>query len=293
MTIRPLSGQKSLISKDGTKIGYLQYGNNGLGVLLVQGTMGSVENFRELAEELSATFTVYVVERRGRGISGPTGTNYNIDREVEDLEAIMHETGAENVFGLSSGAIISLEAARKLSLIKKLAIFEPPFFTSETLPKKLVERYRAEISQGKTADALVTAMQAGQFGPPVMKYIPRWLLVAFVNKIMSAEDKAGSGNYISMRNQAPIIQNDFQIVEEMCDKLSTFEKITPRVLLLSGTKSPMYLRHAIDELAKLLPRATRIDLPGLGHSAAWNYDKQRNPDGAPKVVAEKLRDFFM
>ena len=142
MTIKHPSPPQSenVISKDGTNIGYLKYGDNGPGILLVQGTMGSVENFRELAENLADTFTVYVVERRGRGISGPTGTRYGIDREVEDLEVVLDKTKAEGVFGLSSGAIISLEAARRLSSIKKLAIFEPPLFTSATLPRKLLDR---------------------------------------------------------------------------------------------------------------------------------------------------------
>ncbi|HSX00110.1 MAG TPA: alpha/beta fold hydrolase [Patescibacteria group bacterium] len=289
----PPPQSESVTSKDGTKIGYLKYGDGSSGILLVQGTMGSVENFRELAENLADTFIVYAVERRGRGISGPTGTEYGIGREVEDLEAVLNKTKAENVFGLSSGAIISLEAARRLSSIKKLAIFEPPLLTSATLPRKLLDRYRSEIHEDKTAAALVTAMQAGQFGPPIMKYMPRWLLVAFVNKIMAAEEKAGSGNYISMRKMAPIIQNDFQLVEEMCDKMSSFGGISSEMLLLSGTKSPAYLRTATDSLAKLLPHATRIDLPNLGHSAAWNFDKQRNPDGAPNIVAEKLRNFFV
>ncbi|HWY79290.1 MAG TPA: alpha/beta fold hydrolase [Candidatus Sulfotelmatobacter sp.] len=280
-----------VISRDGTKIGYRQYGK-GKGLVLVQGTMGSIENFRQLAEELANEFTVYVAERRGRGISGSTGKNYSIRTEVEDLDALLVRTGAHYVYGLSSGAIISLQAALKLPSIKRLAVFEPPLFINNTFPKELVDRYENEIAEGKVAAALVSAMLAGQFGPPAMKFMPRWLLIAFTKKILSAEEKEGSGAYIPMKDIASTLHNDFQIVEAMNEKLQTFKDIKVKLLLLSGDKSPTYLQTAVAGLAKLLPQAEYIILPGLGHSASWNFDKQRNPDGDPKVVAEKLRYFF-
>jgi hypothetical protein len=52
------------------------------------------------------------------------------------------------------------------------------------------------------------------------------------------------------------------------------------------------LKHDLDALEKVLPRVTRIELPGLGHAAALNYDKQRNRGGKPELVAQALRRFF-
>jgi pimeloyl-ACP methyl ester carboxylesterase len=282
----------STTSKDGTSIGYQKYGQ-GQGLALVQGSMGSVENFRELAQALADTFTVYVIERRGRGISGPTGDNYSIQKEVEDLDAVLKETSAHYVFGLSSGAIISLQAAMQLPSIQKLAIFEPPLFMNGTYPKTKIDLYRKEIAAGETAGALVTAMQAGQFGPSAMRFMPYWLLKVFVKRIMAAEEKASSGNYISMRDIAPTLQNDFRIVEEMNEKVDSFKTLQTPLLLLNGDKSPAYLQVSVNTLAKLLPHAKHVVLPGLSHAAPWNYDKQRNPEGKPSIVAEKLRLFFL
>jgi hypothetical protein len=59
----------SVVSQDGTPIGYRQYGH-GPGLVLEQGGMGSAHNFHQLAGLLSDTFTVYVPDRRGRGLSG-------------------------------------------------------------------------------------------------------------------------------------------------------------------------------------------------------------------------------
>src|SRR5438552_18471475 len=78
-------------SKDGTSIGYRQFGH-GPGVALVHGTMSSAHNHLQLAEALADAFTVYVPDRRGRGLSGPHGKDYSIQKEVEDLDALLTQT---------------------------------------------------------------------------------------------------------------------------------------------------------------------------------------------------------
>jgi len=77
-----------VISKDGTKIGYRQLGN-GAGLLLVHGGMMSSQNFMKLGEFLSSKFTVYIPDRRGRGLSGAHGDNYSLLAESNDLLAII------------------------------------------------------------------------------------------------------------------------------------------------------------------------------------------------------------
>jgi len=276
-----------LTSKDGTKIGYRQYGQ-GPGLVLVQGTMGTAHNFMQLAEALADNFTVYVPDRRGRGLSGPTGNQYNIQKEVEDLEATLAKTGTHYVFGLSSGAIISLQTALTLPTIHKLVIFEPPLFVNGTVPSELIERYEREMSQGKAAAALITGMKAGQFGPPLFNAMPRWLLESLTNMMMKSEEKTESNGYVPMRQLASTLHNDFQLVSEMSDKLQSFRAVETEVLLLGGSKSPSYLKVALDHLEKVLPSAKRIELAGLDHAAAWNRDR----GGKPEPVAKELIRFF-
>ena len=109
-------------SKDGTKIGYRQYGH-GPGVVIVHGAMSSSLNHTQLAEALASNFTVYVVDRRGRGLSGAYGSDYHINNDVEDLEAVLTKTGAPYVFGVSSGALILLQTMLVSSAIQKAVIF--------------------------------------------------------------------------------------------------------------------------------------------------------------------------
>ena len=276
-----------LTSKDGTSIGYRQYGH-GPGIVLVQGTMGTAHNFMQLAEALAADFTVYVPDRRGRGLSGPTGNEYNIQKEVEDLDAILAKTDTHYVFGLSSGAIISLQAAITKPAIRKLAIFEPPLFANGTAPTNLIARYEKEMADGKVAAALITGMKAGQFGPPIFNAMPHGLLEALINLMMKSEEKKGSNGYVPMRQLASTLHNDFQIVNEMSDKLESFNAVHAEVLLLGGSKSPAYLKVALDHLEKVLSHNKRIEFPRLGHAAAWNTDR----GGQPEVVAQALQRFF-
>jgi pimeloyl-ACP methyl ester carboxylesterase len=275
-----------VISKDGTRIGYRQFGQ-GPGVVLIQGTMGTAHNFMQLAEALADRFTVYVPDRRGRGMSKSGGNDYSVQKEVEDLEALLVKTGARSVFGLSSGALIALQAALTLPEIQKVAVFEPPLFINGA-PTDLIRRYEREMADGKVAAALITAMQAAQFGPPIFNLIPRWLLERFVSMGMAQEEKKGAGEYLTMRQLAPTLRNDFQVIVEMSGKAERFTPITTELLLMGGSKSPTYLRTALDALEQALPHARRVELAGLDHSAAWNSDK----GGQPQVVAQELRRFF-
>ena len=85
-----------------------------------------------------------------------------------------------------------------------------------------------------------------------------------------------------------MLHYDFQLVVEMSGKLESFRNVDTEVLLLGGSKSPAYLKVALDALEKVLPRVTRVELPGLDHAASWNTDR----GGQPGPMAQALRRFF-
>ena len=277
----------SLTSKDGTTIGYRQLGH-GPAVVVLHGTMSSAHNHRQLAEALADAFTVYVPDRRGRGLSGPYGEDHRIQKDVEDLDALLTETGAHNVLGVSTGGIICLQAALTLSAIHKAAIYEPPLFSNDSTPTAVLTRFDKEMAQGKVAAALVTAMKGSQMGPPIFNLMPRWLLERLTNVAMAQEDKKAKGDYVPMRALAPTLHHDFQLVVEKSGKLESFRAVPAEVLLLGGSKSPAYLKAALDALEKTLPHVKRIEFPGLNHAASWNTDR----GGKPEPVARELRRLF-
>ncbi len=101
----------SVTSADGTSIGYRMIGK-GPGLILIQGAMGTATNYDELARSLAASFTVYLPDRRGRGMS-PLAYDpaHTVRRDIEDLSSLVEYGGATFIFGLSSGAMIALAAA--------------------------------------------------------------------------------------------------------------------------------------------------------------------------------------
>ena len=66
----PAINTGSVTSRDGTLIGYRQLGD-GTEVVLLHGAGQSSANLLALARALMDCFTVYVPDRRGRGMNGP------------------------------------------------------------------------------------------------------------------------------------------------------------------------------------------------------------------------------
>ena len=118
--------QKTL-SRDGTPIAFDRTGS-GPALVLVDGALcyRSQGPSGSMASQLAKYFTVYTYDRRGRGDSG-NGPSYAIERELEDLEALLREAGgAAFVYGVSSGAALALEAGHRGLPITRLVLYEAP-----------------------------------------------------------------------------------------------------------------------------------------------------------------------
>jgi pimeloyl-ACP methyl ester carboxylesterase len=277
-------------SKDGTAISYRQLGH-GPGVVMLHGAMQSASSHMGLAQALEDAFTVYLPERRGHNLSGPFSQDYSMREEVEDLEALLTKTGAHNVFGVSAGGLICLQAALTLPVLHKAALYEPALVVNGSSSTAFLRRYNQEIVQGKVAAALVTGMKGAQLGPPVFNAIPRWLLELLTTMSMKQEERQAKAGDVTMRMLAPTLYYDFQLVDEMAETLESFKAIRAEVLLLGGSESPAWLKTALDALEKALPHANRIEFPGLNHGGASDTSST-NRGGRPELVALELRRFF-
>jgi pimeloyl-ACP methyl ester carboxylesterase len=277
----------SVTSADGVTIGFRHLGR-GPGVVLLHGAMESSASHLELGRALAPDFTVYLPDRRGRGLSGPFAADYGVHCEVEDLAALLAATGARNVFGVSSGAIIALEAALALPGIAKAAIFEPPLVPDKAPAMASLARYDAELAAGDLPGAMVTGMLAAQMGPPIFARIPRSLLKKLTVLGMKADDKNTADGYIPMRQLGPLLHYDFHLSAQASGPVDRYAAIQAGVLLLNGSKSPAYLQASVASLAKVLPAAQRVEFAGLDHGASGNANRR----GKPEVVADALRTFF-
>ena len=313
----------SVTSVDGTVIGYRQLGE-GPGLVLVHGGGQAAQNLMRLAELLSDEFTVYVPDRRGRGMSGPLGADYGLAAEVQDLTALLRETGSERVFGLSSGALVCLDAALSYPLVFRLALYEPPLSVDHSTPVDWVDRFDREIADGKIGSAMITATRGTETAPALVRWTPRFILAPLLDRAArggpATDEGEGPGSGQGSQGRRPVLRlllwpirrvaagrnppdsgpdaadvplrdlvatmhYDAQLVGESEGRLINYREITIPVLLLGGSRSPDYLHQALDALEVTLPSVRRVELAGAGHLAPDNT-------GEPDRVADELRRFF-
>lgn len=280
-----------VVSADGTRIGFEQSGQ-GPALVLVQGAMGTAYNFRELADALSDFFTVVVPDRRGRGLSPrPFSPGHTIDDDVADLGAVILSTHARYVFGLSTGADITLKAAATLPHIERVVVYEPAIFLSG-VPRRLLDRFYRYTAAGNVPGMLTTAMKLAKMGPAVLRALPDWMVMSAVGAILKQESRGGAGGYAPTSELAFAFEYDLKIVLSMNESLPLFQSLSQPTLLTGGTRSPKYFGQALDRLEEIVPDTLRAVIPEADHAAAWNVDSRRNPRGMPKAVAEQLKSFF-
>jgi pimeloyl-ACP methyl ester carboxylesterase len=258
-------------SDDGTEIAFETKGS-GPAVILVDGalTYRSFGPMPHLAELLSTHFTVYTYDRRGRGESS-NSMAYSIEREVEDIEALIQKAGGSTfIYGISSGACLALEAAIKLvDKIKKLALYEPPYNSDKASSQEWVN-YREQLEKllaaGRRGDAVALFMQF--VGAPTdqingMRQAPIWPMFEAV-----APTLAYDAAIIGVDRAVPVIRA---------------ANATLPVLVLDGGAniSLMPFMHASAiALAEAIPHAQQRTLEGQTH------------DVKLEILAPVLVEFF-
>jgi pimeloyl-ACP methyl ester carboxylesterase len=282
----------AVVSKDGTRIGYLRVGR-GPAVVLLHGSSESARSHTQLALALADAFTLYLPDRRGRGMSGPHRPDHSIRTEVEDLQAVLTESGAQRVFGVSVSGLIVLQAARSQPAIRQVAVYEPALLLDRSSRYTgWVDRFDREMAQGKVAAAVVTSVRGLDLAPPAFKRMPRPLAEALTNKVMDSEDKQASGDAVTMRQLAPTLRWEGVLLAEMAGTIGSFAEVGAEVLLLGGDmKRPAFIKPAFDALARTLPHNRRVEFPGLDHGGSADVGPA-NRNGKPELVAPEIRSFF-
>src|SRR4051794_38604956 len=147
-------------SSDGTRIAFDQYGSAQPPVVLIGGAFqhrAFDPPTVQLAELLANQFTVFHYDRRGRGGSGDEQP-YAPEREIEDVAAVVAAAGGNAcLFGMSSGAVLALNAAAAGVAALKLALYEPPLIVDATrspMPSGYLTQLSALLADDRRGDAV-------------------------------------------------------------------------------------------------------------------------------------------
>jgi pimeloyl-ACP methyl ester carboxylesterase len=263
----------TVTSKDGTKIAFDRVGS-GPAVILVNGATAYRAfdpSMTHLAELLGKHFTVYNYDRRGRGDSGDTRP-FAKEREIEDLQALVEDAGGKAmVFGISSGAVVSLDATAVTPGITRVAVYEPSLIVDDSrqsVPADYAEHLMTLAAEGKRDEA-VEYFLTQAVGIPA-EYLggmkqdqAMWSGVTGVAHTL-AYDAAFVGDVMQGKPLPP----------------DRWARVTVPVLVVDGGASDAWIHHGADALANVLPHASRHTLAGQTHMVD------------PNALAPVLIEFF-
>jgi len=251
----------SVLSKDGTTIGYIRLGE-GPPLVMVHGSLGVAEVWLTVANLLADSFTCYLMDRRGRARSGDA-PDYSIEREYQDVAAVVAAAGAKpHLIGHSYGAVCALGAAIETP-VDKLILYEPP---AGVLFGPEVEEYRQAIAAGDPEKAL-------EIGITKIVGVPQSQFEAMRTNPMFPMFKALAPGWV----------REMQQIEKLGTSLDRYRAIESPVLMLLGTETSESLKNSTAALGRVLKNTRLSQLAGEGHGALRS---------APALVAERVREFL-
>ncbi len=263
-------------STDGALISYETLGD-GPGLLVLGGVLRSGRDYLPLARGLAQSFSVHVIDRRGRGRSAPQGADYSIEREVDDLLAVQAHTGAAVVFGHSYGGLIALEAARRSAVFSDLVLYEPGVSVAGSIPLGWMTLYRDRLAAGDSRGAFAAMARGAGHAPRALEGMPLWCAELILRIVIKDHQ---------WRRLEPLLQASLAEHEQVAalddTTVDRYQAITARVLLLGGRKSPSFATTRLfDQLTAAIPNSASDLIDGLDHTA---------PDeNAPELVADRVR----
>jgi pimeloyl-ACP methyl ester carboxylesterase len=159
------AASRTVSSPDATPIAVFSAGQ-GPPLILVHGATADHTTWRTSGPLLAARHTTHAIDRRGRGDSGD-GRGYSIEREYEDLAAVVDAIAAESggpvdVVGHSYGGRIGLGAALLTPNLRRLVVYEgapPPGEDRGYQDAGTLARVEGLVAAGDRDEALATFMR--------------------------------------------------------------------------------------------------------------------------------------
>ncbi|PUB28829.1 pimeloyl-ACP methyl ester carboxylesterase [Promicromonospora sp. AC04] len=255
MTITPVDAFTT--SADGTRIAYDLTGpGRGLApaIVVVDGVLSHrLPVTLAVASALGDRATTLRYDRRGRGGSGDNPP-YSVDREVDDIAALLEVTGPAALLGISSGAFLALRAAADLGDgVTGVLCYEAAYDVASGEPPvdpRMIAGVEACIEVGDPGSAVELFLDV--VGMPC-RLVPRM---------------RASASWADLESIAPTIAYDGRILASVAlgrrALMGRWHLISQPVLVVDGTASAATVAAAAESLAAVLPAARRVTLPGHG-----------------------------
>lgn len=241
----------------------------GPALVAVHGTAADHTSWVRVTPLLSRQFTVYAMDRRGRGASGDVA-EYRIEREFADVAAVVEGIGEPvHLYGHSFGGSCAVEAATRLRNLASLTLYEggskPPGL--RIIPDELISRLEALIRDGRREEALSLFMLKGAGLTPseldILRQSPAW-----------------AARLAALHT----IPRELRAINEYGTDTGRLSVISVPTLLLLGGETEARRRELFLRLSAVIPQSQIRELPGQGHAAHQT---------APEMLADALSEFLV
>ena len=257
-------------SSNGTQIAFKQTGS-GPPLLLVHGSAGDHTRWElfDVRSNLAQHFTVYAMDRRGRGGSGDAD-EYKPEREFEDVTAVVDSINEPVILlGHSYGAFCALGASLKTENLHKLILYEPVFQVNQHkfVPDDVIAEMEAVLAKGNKEELLVLFMEKiariSRDEIEVVRSAPNW------------QARVDAAHTLLRETVEP---NRFEFDP------GQFSDMTTPTLLLTGSESPALFKEVTRAVHDMLPRSRIAVIHGHGHVAM---------NSAPDLFINKILAFAL
>ncbi|MGH9150697.1 MAG: alpha/beta fold hydrolase [Acidimicrobiales bacterium] len=222
-------------------------------LVLVHGSPSEHTTFDSLVEELRHRVTTFALDRRGSGASGDRPEAYAIEREFDDVAAVIDAVAARTghpvtLFGHSYGANPAMGGATRTANLCGLVLYEPSFGLA--YPPGAVDAIEKAVGAGDPGAAIWAALvgtgAATEEEFAAIRASPRW------PRIVAS---------------APTLPRECRVEERWTYQPGQFAAITAPTLMLTGSETPEAVAEATRRAAAAIPGATIRTLHGHGHFA--------------------------
>jgi pimeloyl-ACP methyl ester carboxylesterase len=247
------TAERAVTSADGTEIAVSESGS-GPALVIVGGAFDhrGTPYVDRMVAALSDRYRVVTYDRRGRGASGDT-TPWTVDREVEDLAAVVHATdGPANLLGICVGAAVVLHSVARGVPVDRAVLYEPP--------------YRASVDPRTDdvvfADRLDEMVASGRRSAAVRAFLTRVLGFPFV--AVSALPLKPS-LWKALLADAGVLGRDVRVLGGLVIPERVLAAIGVPVLVTAGTAGQGWAQAAALAVVDAVPGATHAVVDGQGH----------------------------
>jgi N-formylmaleamate deformylase len=253
--------QSRWVTSGSVRLHVLDYGGDGVPVLVVPGITSPAISMDFVARELTGLVRPIILDARGRGFSDD-GPSYSLEDYAADTEAVISGLGLDRpvLLGHSMGArIAAFTAAKSAVALRGTVLVDPPMSGPGRGPYPTpVAVFRSQLEQAwRGTDADEVARSWPRWPRSEQELRARWLA--------SCGEEAIAATHQGFETE---------------DFFDFWPMVPAPTVLVHGADSPVVTAAGAEEAARTNSAARLVPIPAAGHMVFWDN---------PKVALETVR----